>query len=96
MPHIGEENSVLSLQYPEGRHSIPIFIAYEPRRQLIQTLQTQQHNSQRQRGTRFPILLRGGDVRLLQSPQRGLKVVQLIWFQTFSIPLKSLSLLSRH
>ena len=49
MPHIGEENSVLSLQYPEGRHSIPIFIAYEPRRQLIQTLQTQQHNSQRQR-----------------------------------------------
>ena len=49
MPHIGEENSVLSLQYPKGRHSISIFIAYEPRWQLIQTLQTQQHNSHRQR-----------------------------------------------
>ena len=40
---------MLSLQYPKGRHSICIFIAKEPRWQLIQTLQTQQHNSHRQR-----------------------------------------------
>ena len=48
MPHIGEENSVLSLQYPKGRHSIPIFIDYEPGRKFGQAMKTQHHDGQRQ------------------------------------------------
>ncbi len=54
MHHFREKNGMLALQYTKGGQALPVFITHKSRRQLIQSLQSQQDDGNRQRNKDSP------------------------------------------